>query len=298
MNVGLNGFNASFSIASQLRNTGAQKSQSQQQDSSKPYYDPNYVHNSLGDFTRALYDYEDQWAAEYSKTYANMENGGKMTVEELQEYMKQEFSGYGVRFVDYNPKDVSQGQHLVYVDESHLQKMANDPEFRAQNMALMQREFAAQKGMAYRDWEGQARHTQLTGSVFSLSEENQKVDGSHYQGMAQGTPQFYSKSSESGGPTNVSGGKKGKSVAEVVAERQAELRERAKAKKKKEEAAARQEALEERQAERAEERKDAAAALREPTEEVGETLTSSYGPANAGVAGQAQVAGSGMDVTA
>lgn len=226
LNIGGMNLNVNFNIKTKNGTANAA------QQNAKPSFENAKVFNSLGDFTSALFKYEDQWSAEYNKQFADMENGGKMTVDELKEFMQSEFSSYDVRFVESNPKDVSTGQHLVYIDESNLQKMASDPEYRAKNLALMQREFAGQNGYAFRDSRGVV-NSKLTGTVFSLTNENGLVEGSYYKGMAQGVTTVQ-HSQDNGFGIGTRSGTKGKSVMEALAERQAELRERAKEKREKE----------------------------------------------------------------
>ncbi len=238
LNLGGMNLNVNFNVKTKTGSANAA------QQNAKPSFDNGKVFNSLGDFTSALFKYEDEWSAEYVKQFADMENGGKMTVDELKQLMQSEFSGFGVRFVDSNPKDVSSGQHLVYIDEANLQKMASDPEYRAKNMALMQREFAGQNGYAFRDSRGVV-NSKLTGTVFSLTNENGMVDGSYYKGMAQGATTVQG-SQDNGFGLSTSSGSKGKSVMEALSERQAELRERAREKREKERLEAERKTREER----------------------------------------------------
>ncbi len=226
MSIGGTNFNANFNVKTKTASTNAA------QQNTKPAFEHTRVFNSLGDFTSALFKYEDEWSAEYSKQFSEMDNGGKMTVDELREFMQNEFSSYGVRFVDSNPKDVSAGQHLVYIDEANLQKMASDPDYRTENLALMQREFAGQNGFAFRSPRGVV-NSKLTSTVFSLSNENEKVGGSYYQGMAQSASTVQG-SQDNGFGVSTTSGSKGKSVMEALAERQAEMRERAREKREKE----------------------------------------------------------------
>ena len=192
-----------------------------------PSFNSSKVYNSIGDFSNALFQYEKEWADTYADRFSGMENNGKISVDELESLLKTEFSGIGVRFVSSNPKDVSSGQRLVHIDDANLRKMANDPEYRAKNLALMQREFAARDGFSYKDSRGVV-DARSTGSVFSLSEENELVGGSRYAGMGQAT------STVRGGDVARAGsGTKSKSTLEILLERLAELRELAAEKREK-----------------------------------------------------------------
>lgn len=78
-----------------------------------------------------------------------------------------------------------------------------------------------------------SKNLRLTGTVFSLTNENGQVEGSYYKGMAQGATTVQGSQDNDLG-LGTRSGTKGKSVMEALAERQAELRERAKEKREKE----------------------------------------------------------------
>ncbi|MCC8189741.1 MAG: hypothetical protein LIP77_03765 [Planctomycetes bacterium] len=188
------------------------------------------VFGSIAEVTSSLFALEDQWREKYTADLAGAEGDGRMTVGDLTAYLNQEFAHCGVTFVDYNPSAVKAGQHLVYIDDTHRQRMADDPEYRAKTMALMQREFAGIQGCTIRDARGTVNHT-LTGTVFSLCEENEEVGGSKYRGMAQGAARTVGGAGGTDNATNTRGGSKKKSLLQLLAERQAEMREKTAARK-------------------------------------------------------------------
>ncbi|MDE6714375.1 MAG: hypothetical protein K2K20_11630, partial [Lachnospiraceae bacterium] len=83
------------------------------------------------------------------------------------------------------PSKVVPGKFYLYIDQSQLQKMASDPEYRAKVYGLMDSELQGKKGytLQYSDGRNVTSHT--TGSIFSLCEANQKfagADGIPYRG--------------------------------------------------------------------------------------------------------------------
>lgn len=244
MSMSVGGFNANFNIASQ--NVTAKKGQTGQ--NGVPAFDSGRVWGSLGAFGNGLMSYQKEWEGEYENRFSGLENDGKLSVDEMKEQLQSEFAQYGVRFVNSNPRDVTDGQHKVYIDDANMEKMANNPEYRGKVMALMQRELAnTQQGFSYQR-NGQAVDFQMTGSVISISQENSGVGGIPYAGMGRGASTVSQSRSSVGTASNsASGTKKGKSMLEIIKEMQEEREEKLELKREKEKLEAEKKAREEQQ---------------------------------------------------
>jgi hypothetical protein len=200
----------------------------------------NKTYNSLAEFSGAVQTYRREWQTVYEERFSSMENGGKLSVEALMEDMRREFAAFGVQFTDRKPREPVQGKHLVYIDEANLAKMAADPKYRAENYALMQREFVSiNNPLTYRDARGETVRSQLTGTLFTLSDDNPLEGGSRYHGGCTATTVRSGDSTSSAG-----GGGGGKSMLARLMERIEEMQklrmeraEQARVEKEKQEAA-------------------------------------------------------------
>ena len=151
----------------------------------KPVWDGKKSYTYLEDMNQAGLDYGVKAAKYYaSKTAAD----GEMTVEELKKQIGEWFSDYTL--TDREPKDVVQGKHYLYIDDSQLNKMAKDASYRAKVYGLMDREMATGKEYTLRYSDGKDVTAHITGSIFSLSEKNKKYAG------ADGIPYLGSGSSD------------------------------------------------------------------------------------------------------
>lgn len=136
-------------------------------------FDSNKRYHSLSEFANDLFALEKKWRAQYKELTADSEIN---TIEELKKQIEELFPEY--KLVSSRPKDVVKGKNLLYIDDRNLQKMLNDPSYRTDVYALMRRELAAAPGWRIGDdkW-------RLTGSVFTLSDDNPNVGGIPYLGM-------------------------------------------------------------------------------------------------------------------
>lgn len=225
---GINGNSFGLNFQATVSLAGARKGQG----GGLPAYDNNKVYNSLGEINSALQGLRQKWNAHYSESFSKMENGGKVTVGQLKEEIMKEFGSYGIQLTDTKPGDIAIGKHLVYIDEANLQKMADDPTYRADNFALMRREFSTKGGITYKDYQGRTVKSSSAGSVFSLSEDNPLVDGSRYNGSSQGQKQVIAEAPA----TTARNHTKSKSAVDQAREKQIESREKREARRKKERA--------------------------------------------------------------
>ena len=139
-------------------------------------FDPNKRYASMADFTNDLFALQRKLKVQYSNLTAD---SGVRNVEELKEEISQLFPEF--TFVSSRPGDVTQGKNLLYIDDRNLQKMVDDPSYKADVYALMGRELAGTQGyhIGGSAWK-------LTGTVFTLSEDNSHEGGIPYAGMCTG----------------------------------------------------------------------------------------------------------------
>jgi len=147
---------------------------------SKPVWDGKKSYTYLEDMNKAGLDYGAQATKYYtSKTSAD----GEMSVEDLKKQIGEWFSEYTL--TDREPKNVVNGKHYLYIDDSQLNKMAKDPAYRAKVYGLMDREMETGKEYTLTYSDGRKKTSHCTGSIFSLCEKNKKyacADGIPYLG--------------------------------------------------------------------------------------------------------------------
>jgi hypothetical protein len=152
-------------------------------------------YRSLSDLNDTLVAHGQQYTREYAAEYASAEDGGIWSTDQVLSALKTDFPTYDI--VSSEPKDVVKGRNLLYIDSTNLSKMATDSDYRARVMGLIKRE---SEGLSTaRIGQGDQTFTfHPTGSIFSLSESNPKVDGIPYQGSAE-SEGFSTTTSSSGG---------------------------------------------------------------------------------------------------
>ena len=138
--------------------------------------------DSLGAMETHLFGVEKKAVAKYRSEFEKEDNKA-ISVDEMKEMLKKRFPGYTL--TDTEPTDPVKGKHLLYIDDTNMNKLANDADYRAKVMGLMEREYAGNAPMTF-NLGNTKFHSNTTGSVFSLSEKNPSVDGIPYLGMAMG----------------------------------------------------------------------------------------------------------------
>lgn len=139
-------------------------------------FDSNKKYQSLNVFTNDLLLMEKKWQGQYSEIILNSKVS---SIDELKEEISMLFPEY--KFVTRKPQDVMDGQNLLYIDNTNLNKMLNDSSYRTKIYALMKRELAGTKG-----YHLYGSAWKLTGTVFTLSEDNPKELGIPYAGQCKG----------------------------------------------------------------------------------------------------------------
>lgn len=139
-------------------------------------FDSNKKYQSLSTMTNDLLLMEKKLQVQYSEIISNSKVS---TIDELKKEISTLFPEY--KFVTRKPDEVVDGQNLLYIDNTNLNKMLNDSSYRTKVYALMKRELAGTKGYHLYDsaWK-------LTGTVFTLSEDNPKELGIPYAGQCKG----------------------------------------------------------------------------------------------------------------
>lgn len=138
----------------------------------KPVWDGRKSYTYLEDSNQAGLEYGAK-AVKYYASKTAMD--GEMTVEELKKQIGEWFSDYTL--TNHEPKNVVQGKHYLYIDDSQLSKMAKDASYRAKVYGLMDRETTVGKEYTLRYSDGRDVTSHITGSIFSLSEKNKKYAG-------------------------------------------------------------------------------------------------------------------------
>lgn len=139
---------------------------------SKPTWNGNKVYTYLEDYNDAAVSYGKQAAKYYSGITSQ---DGVMSVDELKKQIGEMFSGYTL--TSNEPSKVVSGKHYLYIDDSQLNKMAKDPSYRAKVYGLMNREYTCANTYTLKYSDGQNVTAHVTGSIFSLSEKNNKYAG-------------------------------------------------------------------------------------------------------------------------
>lgn len=135
--------------------------------------DPNKKYQSDTEFANDLFSMEKKLQVQYSNLTADSD---VTTVDDLKKEISSLFPEY--TFTTSKPNDVTQGKNLLYIDETNLNKMLKDPSYKSQIYALMGRELAGNNGFHLY---GSA--FKITGTTFTLSEDNPKEGGIPYAGM-------------------------------------------------------------------------------------------------------------------
>ncbi|MBF0379350.1 MAG: hypothetical protein HQK72_18005 [Desulfamplus sp.] len=158
----------------------------------------NKTYSSFDQMNQVLLQYGEEQTKIYENQFSSMENGAKISVDELKETIRKEFPTY--KMISSEPADVVDGQNLLYIDEKNLQKMANDADYRAKVFGLMRRE-GDSLGRNNVRVNGELHSFMTTGSIFSLSDRNENVGGIPYKGSAKSMSMSVSSSSNSNSRT-------------------------------------------------------------------------------------------------
>lgn len=146
-----------------------------QTSSGKPVWNPNKVYKYLEDMNEGFQSYKKQAVSYYSSLISKQEGDGSMSVDALKEEIKELFPEYTL--TDSEPSKVKNGTFYLYIDQSQLQKMASDADYRAKVYGLMDSELQGIKGYTLQYSDGRNVTAHLTGSIFSLAEKNNKYAG-------------------------------------------------------------------------------------------------------------------------
>lgn len=185
--------NTTVSPYRQIARTSADKSGNTAQ---KPVWNPNRVYRYLEDMNEGFQSYKKEAVSYYQSLIAGEEGGGVLTIDELKSQIAEYFPEYTL--TDREPSDVKDGIFYLYIDEKNLQKLAEDPDYRAKVYGLMDSELQGKKGYTLQYSDGRNVTSHLTGSIFSLSEKNRKyagADGIPYLGSCRSDHAFSSSDS-------------------------------------------------------------------------------------------------------
>ena len=173
MNVSMSSFNSQYSVN---KTVGAgSKETSKIKGADKPTWNPNKVYKYLEDMNDGFQSYKKKAVAYYNSRISEENEDGAISVDELKEQIKEWFPEYTL--TSSKPKDVVQGKFYLYIDDSQLKKMASDASYRAKVYGLMDSELQGKKGYTLQYSDGKNVTSHITGSIFSLCEENRKYAG-------------------------------------------------------------------------------------------------------------------------
>ncbi len=159
----------------------------------KPVWNGKQAFTYLEDMNKAGLDYGAQATKYYSSKTAT---DGEMTVEDLKKQIGEWFSDYTL--TDHEPKNVVNGKHYLYIDDSQLKKMAQDANYRVKVYGLMDREMETGREYTLTYSDGRNKTSHVTGSIFSLCEKNRKYD------CGNGVPYLGSCNTDAGWSTSQS----------------------------------------------------------------------------------------------
>lgn len=227
MSMGIGGFNANYNVV--LQSTAGKSGQS-----ATPTFAHNHTWGSISEMDTAFRNYGQEWRNVYSNSFAKSgtDGNGKISQDELNELLQKEFGSKGVQFTD-GPVDVQnpkEGRYEVYIDDKNRQKMADDPEYRAKVMSVIQLEMAGAGGYSLQG-PGGVRNDRTTGLSMSMAEGDPIFEGvPHSAGGTSASKGIGTFSMSSDGMSKGGVEKEKKSLLEQIKEAAEE-----KLKKKKEE---------------------------------------------------------------
>ena len=228
----------------------------------KPTWNSSKAYNYVEDMSAGLGQYKTKAIAYYRRKSTE-----QMSVDDLKKEIADLFPEYTM--TSSEPK-LTKGKNYLYIDDTQLKKMANDPAYRATVYGWMDTELQGMKGYTLRYSDGRNITAHLTGTVFSLSGHNKKnQDGIPYQGScmtdngvwaADSHPQFKNTSflTDYNKPKKAIKNTK-KSMIEIMEEKRAKRREEQKRQEKIEEKRRQKEIFEESLEDKIQERFDARA---------------------------------------
>ena len=162
----------------------------------KPVWNGKKAYTYLEDANASGIQYGKESTKYYSSLISQRGEEGAISKEQLLNELKELFPEYTL--TDHEPKDVRQGKHYLYIDESNLKRMQEDSDYRAKVYGLMDRELTTGKEYTLTYSDGRKVTSHITGSIFSLANTNKKYageDGIPYRGSCTSDHSFSSSAS-------------------------------------------------------------------------------------------------------
>ncbi len=160
-----------ISVLSYIQSAGV-TGDSRTSGAAKPEWNGNKAYAYLEDYNSAALSYGERAAKYYA---ARTSQDGELSVDELKAQIKEWFPGYTL--TESEPSSVTTGKYYLYIDDSQLQKMAQDAGYRAKVYGLLDREYTCAQTYTLQYSDGRNVTSHCTGSVFSLSEKNKRYAG-------------------------------------------------------------------------------------------------------------------------
>ena len=151
-----------------------------------PEWDPKKVYNYLEDMEEGFQSYKRQAVKFYQSDFAIKGQDKKISVEDLKSMIKEYFPQY--KLTDRESKEPVTGTYYLYIDQTNMNKLASDPNYRAKVFGLMDSELQGSKGYTLKYTSGKNVTNHITGSIFSLAEANRSIDGVGQMPGSEGIP--------------------------------------------------------------------------------------------------------------
>ncbi|MCR5250081.1 MAG: hypothetical protein K6E50_05690 [Lachnospiraceae bacterium] len=151
-----------------------------------PEWDPKKVYNYLEDMAEGFQSYKRQAVKFYQSDFAIKGLDQEISVEELKSMIKEYFPQY--KLTDREPKEPVTGTYYLYIDQTNMNKLASDPNYRAKVFGLMDSELQGSKGYTLKYTSGKNVTNHIAGSIFSLAEANRSIDGVGQMPGSEGIP--------------------------------------------------------------------------------------------------------------
>jgi len=154
----------------------------------------NKTYTSLSEYTKLTQSKKDKYVQSYKEKFESQTNKGKLSVDELKEDLKKEFSD--LSFLSFEPKSLVDSKYYCYIDDDNLKKMARNPEYRSEIYALLQRETETINNEIKYNSNSQVVKSSLNSCIISIKQDNDLSEGIRYNARLKFTDSFYGKKSQ------------------------------------------------------------------------------------------------------
>jgi len=154
----------------------------------------NKTYASLSEYTKLTQSKKDKYVQFYKEKFESQTNKGELSVDELKEDLKKEFSD--LSFLSFEPKSLVNDKYYCYIDDDNLKKMARNPEYRSKVYALLQRETETINNDIKYNSNSQVVKSSLNSCIISIKQDNDLSEGIRYNAKLEFTDSFYGNKSK------------------------------------------------------------------------------------------------------